>query len=51
MSIPTVSKSINHLVKLGIIKETTGRQKGRVFAYRKYVDILSQGTEPLPIVR
>ncbi len=51
MSIPTVSKSINHLVKLGIIKETTGRQKGRVFAYKKYVDILSQGTEPLPIVR
>jgi len=48
ISIPTVSKTIKHLLNLGILEEITGRQKGRLFAYGKYVGILSQGTEPLP---
>ncbi len=32
----------------GILRETTGRQRGRLFAYGRYLDILSRGTEPLP---
>ncbi|MBV9156026.1 MAG: Fic family protein [Acidobacteriaceae bacterium] len=47
LSVPTVSKAIKHLVDLGILKETTGRQKGRLFAYEKYIGILGHGTEPL----
>jgi Fic family protein len=47
-SIPTVTKSVNALLKLGILEEITGRQKGRIFGYQKYIRILSEGTEPLP---
>ena len=36
------------LVKAGIVRETTGRQRGRLFGYGGYIDILSRGTEPLP---
>ncbi len=48
ISPPTVRKSIRHLQELGILRETTGRQRGRLFVYESYLAILSQGTEPLP---
>ena len=48
LSLPTVGKSLEHLVDLGIVREMTGKQRRRVFAYRKYLDVLDRGTEPLP---
>jgi Fic family protein len=45
---PTVSKSIDELRGLGIVRETTGRQRDRVYAYDRYLTILNEGTEPLP---
>ena len=47
LSAPTVYKAIAHLVDIGIAKEITGKQRGQVFVYRKYLDILEEGTEPL----
>ena len=47
LSAPTVRKSINHLVELEILSETTGKQRDRVFAYKAYMKTLSEGTEPL----
>jgi len=47
LSPPTVRKSVGHLVELGIVRETTGRQRGRLFVYDGYLGILNQGTEPL----
>ena len=32
---------------LGIFREITGRQRNRVFAYNKYLAILSEGIEAL----
>ncbi len=32
----------------GIVRETTGRQRGRVFVYGTFLDLLSEGTDPLP---
>lgn len=43
---PTVRASLTHLQKLGIVKEMTGRQRNRLFVYRRYLDILDEGTEP-----
>ena len=37
----TVNKSLAHLQSLGIVSELTNRQRGRVFAYRRYVDALA----------
>jgi cell filamentation protein, protein adenylyltransferase len=49
LSLPTVGKSLEHLIELEIVRELTGKQRHRVFAYNKYLAILDQGTEPLPI--
>jgi Fic family protein len=48
ISVPTVSRSLERLLTLGIVREVTGRRRRRVFAYRKYLDLLDRGTEPLP---
>jgi len=30
-----------------IVRETTGRRRGRAFVYDRYLTLLSEGTEPL----
>ena len=47
LSIPTVAGALKNLTEFGIARETTGRQRGRVFAYDRYLQIVTAGTEPL----
>jgi Fic family protein len=47
LTFPTVAAAIEHMRRLGILREITGRQRRRLFAYRAYMDILNEGTEPL----
>jgi Fic family protein len=37
----TVNKTIAHLQRLGVVDELTERQRGRIFAYRRYVNLLN----------
>jgi len=48
ISAPTVAKSLEHMQQLGMLREITGRQRHRLFAYDAYIAILSEGTEPIP---
>ncbi len=41
---PTTSKAIDALVETGILEEITGKQRDRIYAYRKYLDILAEDT-------
>ncbi len=43
----SASKLISSFEQLGILKEITGKKRGRKFAYNKYLEILSEGTKPL----
>jgi Fic family protein len=45
LSEPTVAACFEAFTDLGWLKETTGLQRRRVFAYVPYVDLLTQGTE------
>jgi len=47
LSFPAVTAALNNLQKLGITAEVTGKQRSRLFAYRDYLKILSEETEPL----
>lgn len=47
VSFPTVAKSVDHLKQIGILQEITGKQSRRLFLYKSYLSILSEGTEPL----
>ena len=44
---PTAGRAIDALEKLGIVEEITGRQRDRIFVYRRYLNILNEGAEPL----
>jgi len=47
ISAPTVAKSLEHLRQLGVLRETTGRERHRLFVYEPYLEILNEGTEPI----
>ena len=47
ISFPTVTASVNQLLKLGVLREITGRRRRRLFVYDAYLNILNEGTEPL----
>jgi len=47
LTVPTVTSALNHLMELGIVKEISGRQRDRLFAYSEYVRMVSGDTEPL----
>ncbi len=49
LTAPTVNAALADLERLGIVEEVTGRKRGRVFGYRRYLAILSEGTDPLPL--
>lgn len=49
LSAPTVNAALADLEKMGIVEEITGRKRGRVFSYRRYLAILNEGTDPLPV--
>jgi Fic family protein len=42
---PTVMKALANLQKLEIVREITGRRRGKLFAYTRYMSILNRGTE------
>ncbi len=47
MSAPTARNSLNRMVKLGILVEITEKQRNKVYVYKKYLNILESGTEPI----
>jgi Fic family protein len=48
LTAPTVNAALSDLERLGVVEEVTGRRRGRVFGYRRYLAILNEGTDPLP---
>ena len=47
MTFPTANAAMSALVDLGLAEEVTGRETNRIYKYTKYLDVLSEGTEPL----
>ena len=45
MSPPTVAAVLETLQKEKIVKEVTGRKRRRLYAYKKYLDLMNKGTE------
>lgn len=44
MSVPTTTLALGNLQRLDLVRETTGRQRGRLFVYQRYLDLLNEGT-------
>jgi len=43
LTMPTVNSAFAELQRLSIVAEVTGRRRGRVYSYKAFVDILSDG--------
>lgn len=47
MSAPAIGAAIRRMEQLGIVRETTGKKRDRVYSYAPYLAILSEGAEPI----
>jgi Fic family protein len=47
LTLPTIGKALEILGEQDMVREITGRKRDRVYSYDGYLDILSEGTEPL----
>lgn len=47
MSKTAANNALRHMEALGMIREVTGKQRYRAYAYSAYITILAEGTEPL----
>ena len=45
---PTAVKAIKALITCGILRESTGKQRDRIYAYRAYLEVLAEDTDVLP---
>ena len=50
MTAPTARSSLNHMVKLGILEEMSGKKRDKVYVYSNYLKILEDGAEPFKSV-
>jgi Fic family protein len=48
LSFPSVNGAMKHLEDLGIAREITGKTRNRLNTYAEYLDLLKDGTEPIP---
>lgn len=47
ISIPTINAAFDRLQELGIVREITDRQRDKLYSYENYINLLSEGTEPI----
>lgn len=47
ISVPTINAAFDRLQELGIVREITDRQRDKLYSYENYINLLSEGTEPI----
>lgn len=47
LSKPAIARGLDAMQGLGVIHEITGKQRYKIYAYQPYMDILSEGAQPL----
>jgi Fic family protein len=45
LTTPTVTQALRELERLGIVRETTGRARGRIYSYERYIETLNTEIE------
>lgn len=46
LTVPTVTASFEHLRRIDIVSELTGRKRGRIYSYSAYLSIVGESTNP-----
>lgn len=48
LSAPTIRRALSDMVNYNILTEVSGQKRDKIYVYRQYLDILEEGSEPLP---
>ena len=47
LSMPAIIKAVDNMMEIGLVREITQNKRKKVFVYTKYLEIISEGTEPI----
>lgn len=47
IAVPTARSALNTLTTLGILEEVSQKSRGKIYVYRRYLDLLEEGATPL----
>lgn len=47
MTAPAIGASVARMESLGMVRETTGKKRDRIYSYASYLEILGEGAEPI----
>ncbi len=47
LSFPAAAAAVDRLVDLGVLQEVSGRARDRIYAYTRYLTVLSEGAAPI----
>lgn len=47
MTAPAIGASVTRMESLGMVRETTGKKRDRIYSYAPYLAILGEGAEPI----
>jgi len=47
-TLAAVAQALANLERLGIVSEATGQRRNRIFVYQHCLDLIGEGTEPIP---
>jgi Fic family protein len=50
-TVAAVAQALANLQQLGIVNEATGQRRNRIFIYQRCLDLIAEGTEPIPGLR
>lgn len=50
-TLAAVAQALANLQQLGIVNEATGQRRNRIFIYQRCLDLIAEGTEPIPGLR
>jgi hypothetical protein len=42
VTFPTASAAVDRMIEAGILRESSGKRRGRLFLYESYLDILNR---------
>jgi Fic family protein len=49
MTAPTARSALNQMIFIGVLEETSGKKRDKVYIYREYLSLLEDGAEPFPM--
>ncbi len=51
MTAPTARSALRNMASVGVLEEISGKKRDKIYVYRKYLNLLEEGADPLLMLK